>query len=470
MNATINKIRAKAGVLCGSFLSLTLLVAPAVNAAPELATDGLVLHLEADSGVTVTDMTTDVVTWADQSAQGNDLTAAGAPQLVADTLNGQPVIAFDGVDDILQRTADVLGLPAGDADRTMFLVVSYDSEGFGGAAYGNAGVTNEVFGLIVSGRRSDAGNLAVQAWGANDAYSATLGTGTGWMIQSAVAGSGAMTHYRDIVGEDSMMIDMQSRTYATNVASIVVGAEIDGTPFMDMDVAAVLIYDRALTDVERGDVETYLNTKYFDGVDIDITAPTEGETVGSGDVIVTYATFGTAFDQVRLVLDGGTPVDLAEANGSYTFTGVAAGAHVLTATLLDDLGQPLLDAAATETVNFTADDCLPDNFQPNCTVDTDEDGTPDSVETETADTDGDGTPDYLESSVDDSDADGTADQSDPDDADPCIPSTAGTGCVVTPPPPPPAPVSSGGGGSFSLAWMLALSGLLAMRRRRYDSV
>jgi MYXO-CTERM domain-containing protein len=437
-----------------------------VNAAPELLTDGLVLHLEADSGVTVTDMTTDVVTWADQSAQGNDLTAAGAPQLVADALNGQPVIAFDGIDDVLQRTADIMGLPAGDADRTMFLVVRYDSEGFGGAAYGNAGVSNEVFGLIVSGRRADAGNLAVQAWGANDAFSATLGTGAGWMIQSVVAGSGAMTHYRDIVGEESMMIDMQSRTYATNVVSLVVGAEIDGAPFMDMDVAAVLIYGRALSDVERGEVETYLNTKYFDGVDIDITAPAEGENVASGDVVVTYESFGTAFDQVRLVLDGGTPVDLAEASGSYTFTGVASGAHVLTATLLDDMGQPLMDAAATETVNFTADDCLPDTFGPNCTVDTDGDGTPDSVETETADTDSDGTPDYLESSVTDSDGDGFADQADRANNDQCIPVDSGPGCgTVTPP-----PTSSGGGGSFSLAWMLALSGLLAMRRRRYDSV
>ena len=142
MNATINKIRAKAGILAGSFLSLTLLVAPAVNAAPELPTDGLVLHLEADSGVTVTDMTTDVVTWADQSAQGNDLSAAGAPQLV-----GQPVIAFDGIDDVLQRTADIMGLPAGDADRTMFVVVNYDSAGYGGVAYGNAGVNDEVFGI-----------------------------------------------------------------------------------------------------------------------------------------------------------------------------------------------------------------------------------------------------------------------------------------------------------------------------------
>jgi hypothetical protein len=192
------------------------------------------------------------------------------------------------------------------------------------------------------------------------------------------------------------------------------------------------------------------------------------------------------------------------------------------------MGQPLMDASATETVNFTADDCFPDNFAPNCTVDTDGDGTADSVETETADTDGDGTadylessivdddgdglsnqddvanndicipnqfttgcttdtdgdgtpdsvetetadtdsdgiPDYQESSVTDTDGDGFADQADRANNDQCIPVDSGPGCgPVTPP-----PSSSGGGGSFSLAWMLALSGLLAMRRRRYDSV
>ena len=57
------------------------------------------------------------------------------------------------------------------------------------------------------------------------------------------------------------------------------------------------------------------------------------------------------------------------------------------------------------------------------------------------------------------------DQADRANNDQCIPVDAGPGCTpVTP------PSSSSGGGSFSLAWMLALSGLLVMRRRRYDSV
>jgi hypothetical protein len=509
VNALIDSGR-RHGILSTTILALVVTFASSVNADPALPTDGLVFHVEADIGVTVTDMTTDVTTWADQSGQGNDLTAAGAPQLVSDALNGQPVISFDGVDDILERTADVMGLPAGDADRTMFVVVNYDSTGYGGTAYGTA-ATNETFGLIVAGPPAP-GNLAVQAWGVgNDKLSATAGTGAGWMVQSAVAGSGGLTHY-----QNGVAIDAQVHTYATNVGSIVVGAEIDRAPFMDMDVAAIAIYDRALTDEERGDVEKYFAVKYFGGVDIAITSPTEGETVSSGDVTVTYDSAGTAFDEVQLVLDDGAgdkTVLLADDDGSHTFAGVAEGAHTVTATLYDN-GNPVVLDNSTTTVNFAAADCAPDNFAPNCTVDTDGDGTPDSAETEAADTDGDGNPDYLESSIDDADMDGTPDQADSDDADVCVPSQFGTGCTIdtdgdgdpdsvegettdtdgdgipdweessvtdtdndgTPdeadstnnsPPPPPPPVSSGGGGSADLIWLMALGGLLAIRRRRY---
>ena len=172
---TIQKNGPSKGILSTFIVSSALFLATAANAVPVvLPTDGLVLHLEADNGVTTAMGTTDVTDWADQSAQANDLTAAGAPQLVADAVNGEAAIAFDGVDDTLERLANVMGLPAGDADRTMYIVVNYDSAGYGGVSYGTDGVLNEVFGLIVAPN----GNLTVQGWGvANDFISATPGTG-----------------------------------------------------------------------------------------------------------------------------------------------------------------------------------------------------------------------------------------------------------------------------------------------------
>jgi YVTN family beta-propeller protein len=76
-----------------------------------------------------------------------------------------------------------------------------------------------------------------------------------------------------------------------------------------------------------------------------------------------------------------------------------------------------------------ADACVPTIFVAACTQDTDGDGTSDFGEGEFADGDGDGSPDYIESSVLDADSDGLADQSDPANADPCVPSAFVAACA-----------------------------------------
>ena len=89
------------------------------------------------------------------------------------------------------------------------------------------------------------------------------------------------------------------------------------------------------------------------------------------------------------------------------------------------------DMPATATVNVGASDpCVPSQFGVGCTTDTDNDGTPDSVEGEFTDSDSDGTPDYLESSIVDSDGDGVNDQDDAGNNDPCVPSTIAPGCLA----------------------------------------
>jgi len=420
---------------------------------------GLVLRFEADAGVSTVGATNEVSSWSDQSGQGNNLTAAGNPQLIPSALNGQAVIAFDGAGDLLERVTTLNGLPTGNSDRTIYSVVNYVSTGYGGVAYGTAAL-NQTFGLIVD----PLGNLMVQGWGvANDFDSGIAGSGMGWMTQSAVHQGGQLSHYQQLLGQDRMDIGTRAHVYDTMLSNLVLGAEIDGSPSMDMQIAAVLIYDRALNAAEQDEVESYLQVKYFDGVNLSITVPIDGQTVSSGDVQVGYGAAGTAFDHMHLTLDGGAAVEITNATGSFTFNNVGEGAHSVSAVLVDAAHQPVGTPNSQDMVNFAAADCAPDNFAPNCTVDTDGDGTPDSVEGELTDTDGDGTVDYLESSVDDADGDGTPNQTDANDADPCVPSMSGTGCPQPPPPPPPP---SSGGGSVNIAVLLALSGVLAIRRRR----
>ena len=54
------------------------------------------------------------------------------------------------------------------------------------------------------------------------------------------------------------MIDTESHDYDTVVNSIVLGAEIDSTPAVDMQVAAVYIYDRTLSASELSELHGYL--------------------------------------------------------------------------------------------------------------------------------------------------------------------------------------------------------------------
>lgn len=219
--------------------------------------EGLELWLRAGEGVVQSDGT--VSRWQDQSGNGNHLLAAGTPKLIpALTPTGEAAIRLDGAGDKLERihaTDPITGLPGGNADRTMFAVVKFNSSSaWAGAAYGN-GASNEVFGLSV---QHPAGELVLQGWGgANDLVSTTRGTGAGWLVQSAVLNNGTATLYKD--GEQ---IAQAAHAFNTNPLKLVIGEEIANLGFVEMDVAAVLIYGRALRDAERNRLEEYLTTKY----------------------------------------------------------------------------------------------------------------------------------------------------------------------------------------------------------------
>src|SRR5690606_27434185 len=214
----------------------------------------------------------------DQSGRGNDLTAAGDPALLpAATPTGRPAIAFDGgadgSGDKLERTGTLHGLPAGAADRSMFVVARYASAGYGGVAYGASTGCARTFGLVVD----PAGKLMVQRWCA-DYQTAVAGTGAGWLLHGAVLSGTTLTHYND-----GAVIETRSgASFSTRLSRIVVGAELDASPYLAMDVAAVLVYDRALPASERAQVEAYLREKYLAGrppppvASVSITSPADG--------------------------------------------------------------------------------------------------------------------------------------------------------------------------------------------------
>ena len=247
-------------------------------------TDGLVLSLDADSGV-ATDGNGIVTGWTDGSGSGNDLSSTGDPLLVTGGLNGNNIIDFDGDGDALQRLSDVNGLPTGNGDRTVFVVANYESVGNGGFTYGQPS-RGQAFGLVVD----ENGNLGVQGWGnASDQISSEAGTNQGWLVQSAQLNGGTLTQYKN-----GTQIDSDAVNYNTALNQILLGAEIDGSPNLDMSVASVIVFDRALSETERQQVENYLQDRYLssstgggntDPIAVADEVSTDKETVFSGNVL-----------------------------------------------------------------------------------------------------------------------------------------------------------------------------------------
>src|SRR4029450_10813218 len=90
-----------------------------VSADPPIPSSGLALWVRADAGIT-TDASGNVSAWTDQSAQHNDLgqtVDTARPHLVANEVNGLPVVRLGGSDDSVRFPSRLTTI------RTVFWVV-----------------------------------------------------------------------------------------------------------------------------------------------------------------------------------------------------------------------------------------------------------------------------------------------------------------------------------------------------------
>ncbi len=276
-----------------------------------LVTAGLVAALESDAGV-ATSGVTDVVGWLDSSGLGNDLqTVVGNPQLATSaTPSGQSAIRFDG-DDSLARihASDPLnGLPAGGSDRSMFIVAKYDvTSQAAGVTYGN-GVANQGFGLGTDGV---GGQLSVLAGDAGSSFVSTEpGTGDGWLVQSVIFSAGGIRHYRD-----GRSIDTGFNSFNTVLERLVLGEEIAGLGFVEMDLAAVLLFDRAVEETERQELDAYLYDKYVTNLPPRFTSPANVIVPESTTNVVTLAASDPNPDNITFSISAGPDMALFQIAG-----------------------------------------------------------------------------------------------------------------------------------------------------------
>lgn len=272
----------------------------------------------------------DVAIWENQSGSGNNadqtLTSASRPLFSSDptnTINGNPVLSFDGDDDYFPIT-DLIYSVDGDRpeaitvysvlttqneaegvilsyDRNQYFRFAADHEddgGFGLSTTENGGTTND-FNASSNGIEADGiphilgGQFDPSIVGLNKYL---LFDGTVNNSVNAGTSLGATTG------------DIDPRFGFLGVGSE--ATEFDGTAgptnYLEGNLAEVMYFDAALDATERQQVETYLAIKYG----VTLSSDTDGDGMA-------FETGGTVDEGDYLAADGATVVWVANDNQSY---------------------------------------------------------------------------------------------------------------------------------------------------------
>ena len=215
--------------------------------------DGLVFHVRGDEGVSAGDEGS-IAGWADQSGNGQHLSVlSGDPVWSAGELNGHATVLFDGVNDAV-GAANMSAFPQGADDRTVIMYVRYEGVGYGGFAWGNI-ACNRVFGVGLS----DDGDYMVQGWcPANDQISEQAPGGAEWVTHAAVLSANNLSQYIN----GTRVGTLADHKFNTSNARLRIGRNLDDSTFVRMNVAEILVFDRALADSERAQIEDYFQGKF----------------------------------------------------------------------------------------------------------------------------------------------------------------------------------------------------------------
>ncbi|GAC1467449.1 MAG: hypothetical protein NVSMB9_09070 [Isosphaeraceae bacterium] len=220
---------------------------------------GLSLWLRADVGVyadlSKTTPATNgnaVAIWADQSGNGRDTsqaTVSARPLLRATGYGGSPALQFDGISQTLLTSV----LPQASTVYTFCVALQVnDTSGsrclvYNGALGGSGG-----YGLYV---KSPNRVVAHQGYSLFSDGPATLDR----ELWSATMQTSTLSVY---VNGRSQFTTATAGVIAPAGSSFTLGSFLGNTEYAAVTIAEVLLWSRVLSDVDRRQVETYLNTRY----------------------------------------------------------------------------------------------------------------------------------------------------------------------------------------------------------------
>jgi hypothetical protein len=224
--------------------------------------DGCQLWLDANQITGLSDGDA-VGTWSDKSGQENDATQSDAsykPTYKTNIVNSKPVVRFDG-GDLLATTSVVSALSS---SATIFAVVKNPSTASGDDIFlGHSTAASTANNYLWIGIRNTTGYAAMDMNGGNTKVNGDTDLRDDvFHIHTGIKGSDNTISRYGIDGG----------TYGTNSTSFTLSANVTNiggltynsaaVSMIAGDIAEVIIYNSALSDGDRGDVETYLSQKY----------------------------------------------------------------------------------------------------------------------------------------------------------------------------------------------------------------
>ena len=253
---------------------------------PLPAPGNLRLWLRADEAVTQTGGA--VTAWGDLSGNVNNAvqpTENKRPALIANELNGKPVLRFDGVDDeLMANSSPTLAITG---DITSFFVVRFD----------DFLTFRSVWGKTAAGQPRATDYYMVPNTGISQFYRG--GTGGVQAAPSQLAMAAGQFYIAGFDMSETLVhhfLDGGLSGLGTITAAmedlgnpLFIGSRDDGVTRMKGDIAEVIIYNSALSDTERAQALTYLSTKYGIPVThITTAAPALSAAVSGGNITLTW--------------------------------------------------------------------------------------------------------------------------------------------------------------------------------------
>jgi hypothetical protein len=195
------------------------------------------------------------------------LTPSNKPKLKTNEINNKPVIRFDGLDDYM-NTPSVNLITENKAE--IFYVAKSRNEGIV-LLHGVPGNSN-VFSLIENSTSGTNGHsTSLSGILPSEATCKTVATDSCYhtmnvRFDKALTGLSQVQMYRNQVLLSNVNGTITGPEITNNLGNspfYIGGISTSGNPFIDADIAEIIVYNKILTTAERAVIYNYLNSKYF---------------------------------------------------------------------------------------------------------------------------------------------------------------------------------------------------------------